>query len=59
MKKYRVQYNIGKAKYVVSYSDSTNQHEDGSIFFDIKIFKNKKALSAFISDLTKQGYIEA
>jgi hypothetical protein len=58
MKKYRVQYNIGKSKYVVSYSNGAEQHDDGSIFFDVKIFSNKKLLNKFIETLSSQGYIE-
>jgi len=40
--------NVGKAKYVVSYCDGTKHHADGSDFYDIAIFKNKKHKDVFI-----------
>lgn len=45
--------NIGRAKYVVSYHDEENPkyHEDGSKFFDIAIFKNRKEKDTFIKGL--------
>jgi len=50
--KYYEQYNVGKAKYVVSYSNGTKKHNDGSEFWDIAIFKSKKAKNEFIKNLT-------
>jgi hypothetical protein len=44
-------YNVGKAKYVVNYSDGSKQHSDGSEFFDIAIFKSKKKMNAFVTSL--------
>ena len=58
MKTFRVQYNIGKAKYVVSYYDGAKKHPDGSPFFDITIFKNKIKLNKFTKNLIEKGYIE-
>ena len=58
MKRFNIMYNIGKAKYVVNYHDGTMIHPDGSDFFAIKIFKNKKDLAAFIKELKTDGYIE-
>ena len=55
-KRFKRQDGIGKAKYTVSYHDGKKKHKDGSDFFDIKIFKNKKDLSDFVGTLTKQGY---
>lgn len=46
-----VQHNIGKAKHVVSFSDGTKKHQDGSEFFDVKIFKSKDKMNNFIRDL--------
>ena len=43
--------NVGKAKYVVSYSNGKKKHKDGSEFFDIAIFSNKKAKNQFITEL--------
>lgn len=49
--KYNIMYNVGKAKYLVSYSDGTKKHKDGSEFFDIEIFKSKKAMNEFLKKL--------
>ncbi len=56
IKRFHTQNNIGKAKYTVSYHDGIKEHKDGSDFFDIAIFKNKKAFAAFQKELLKQGY---
>lgn len=58
MKKYNVMYRIGHAKYVVNFHDGISKYNDGSEFFNIKIFKNKKLLNAFISELISNGYKE-
>ena len=58
MKTFNVMYGIGKAKYVVNFHDGVQTHKDGSPFFDIMIFKNKKALGAFTNELRGQGYAE-
>lgn len=48
--------NIGKAKYVVNYHNSIKTHNDGSPFFDIAIFSNKRKKNQFIKELMQQGY---
>jgi hypothetical protein len=48
--------NVGSAKYTVNYYDGKKTHKDGSPFYDMKIFKNKKDLNEFISGLVKKGY---
>jgi len=58
-KTYHIQYNIGKARYVVSFHDGHKTHPDGSPFFDIAIFTNKRGLLKAIDRLEKQGYREA
>ena len=55
-KRFKRQDGIGKAKYTISFHDGKKKHKDGSDFFDIKIFKNKKDLSNFVGTLVKQGY---
>lgn len=57
MKRYYTQDNIGKAKYVVNYHDGAKTHKDGSDFFDIVIFKNKKKRDGFIALLVYAGYV--
>jgi hypothetical protein len=49
--KINIMYNVGKAKYLVSYSDGSKTHKDGSEFFDVAIFKSKKAMYQFITSL--------
>lgn len=58
MKKFNCQYNVGKTKYSVNYHDGVQKHEDGSEFFGIAIFRNKKKFNKFISQLRKDGYTE-
>ena len=50
---YNIQYNIGKAKYLVNYHKG-KKHKDGSKFFDIAIFKNKNKMNEFIKTLNKR-----
>ena len=50
------QDNIGTAKYTVSYHDGVKKHRDGSPFFDIAIFRNKKKMQGFIDKLVSEGY---
>lgn len=58
MKTFNIRNNIGKAKYVVNHHDGVKIHEDGSPFFDLSIFSNKRKLAKFVKDLMKQGYQE-
>lgn len=58
MKKFYIQCNIGKAKYVVNHYDGNKKHDDGSDFFDVSIFRNKKKLHEFVARLQQDGYIE-
>lgn len=46
---YFIQYGIGKAKYCLSYYIG-NKHDDGSKFYELRIFKSKKALNNFIKN---------
>ena len=58
MKKYNIMYGIGHAKYVVNTHDGIQIHPDGSEFWGIDTFKNKKKLNACIKDLKNNGYKE-
>ena len=49
-------FNVGKSKYIVNYHDGCKKHKDGSDFFDIAIFSNKKLFANFQKDLLKNGY---
>jgi len=57
-KEYNIMYNIGRAKYVVNSHDGIKTHRDGSRFFDVAIFKNKKKLNLYIKSLKENGYAE-
>lgn len=56
MKTYYQLFNVGTAKYVVNFHNGTKKHKDGSRFYDIKIFRNKKKLKEFITNLENLGY---
>ena len=56
MKNYNIQNNIGKAKYVVNFHDGEKTHKDGSLFWDIKVFKTKQSRMDFVKELNRQGY---
>ena len=51
----KIQRNIGKSKYLVSYYTG-KKHSDGSDFYDIAIFKSKKATDEFITSLWEDYY---
>lgn len=51
--------NVGKCKYTVNFHDGVQKHRDGSAFFDIRIFTNKKKRDKFIQGLRNQGYAES
>ncbi len=60
MKKFYVQTSIGKAKYIVNlYPDGALTHPDGSEFWGIRIFSNKRKLEKFIKGLRAAGYEES
>jgi hypothetical protein len=58
MKTFNIMYNVGKSKYIVRFHNGEKIHTDGSKFFDINIFKNKKTLNKFVSELIIVGYIK-
>lgn len=56
MKTFYRQDNIGKAKYTINYHDGISLHNDGSPFFSMRIFRNKKNMYDFIKNLVLNGY---
>ena len=56
MKTFNEQSNIGKAKYVVNYHNGEKTHNDGSPFFDIAIFSNKRKKNSFVRELLRLSY---
>ena len=57
MKTYRINAQIGNVKHSVSYHDGVKCHPDGSKFWDIQTFKNKKKLDAHVKYLKQNGYV--
>jgi hypothetical protein len=57
-KVYYIMYGVGKSRYAVNFHDGIKKHDDGSDFYDIAIFKNKKKMEEFIKELKKKGYKE-
>lgn len=55
---YYLMYNVGHAKYVVNYHNGERFCDDGSKFYDLAIFKNKKKLEEFVNKLIREGYEE-
>lgn len=53
---YYIMHNVGKAKYCLFFHTIGKTHKDGSAFFDLAIFKNKKKLAAAVRNLEKEGY---
>jgi hypothetical protein len=58
MKEFNIMYNIGTVKYLVNFHDGIKRHPDGSEFFDIATFSNKKLMEKFIRCLKNKGYKE-
>ena len=58
MKTFNTQINIGKAKYIINHNDGIKKHKDGSDFFDIATFSNKKVFENITKILIKDGYIQ-
>lgn len=59
MKRYNLSFNIGRSKYVVNFHDGVRTHKDGSPFYDIAIYRNKRQMESFVRRLKKLGYVEA
>jgi hypothetical protein len=46
--KFKINPQIGRAKYSISFHDGIKTHKDKSEFWDIEIFKTKKAFEKAI-----------
>jgi len=55
---YHTMTGVGKAKYVVNFHNGVSTHKDGSAFYDVALFSNKRVFARFVRDLEKQGYKE-
>jgi len=58
VKQYYLMNNIGKVKYTVNFFDGIQKHNDGSDFYEIKCFSNKKERDIFVKSLKIAGYRE-
>jgi len=56
MKTFYTQNNIGCAKYTISSHNGIDTHKDGSPFFGIHTFSNKKKFEAKQRELIASGY---
>jgi hypothetical protein len=57
MKQYSVMENVGRARFVVNFHDGRKRHADGSEFFDVRVFRNKRKLVQFVRSLRMLGYV--
>jgi hypothetical protein len=51
--------NVGHAKYVVNYHTGKKFHADGSPFYDIAIFSNKRLKDRFVKSLRAERPVAA
>ena len=58
IKQFYIMDNIGKCKYTVNTHNGVDKHKDGSDFFGVRIFKNKKKRNLYLKELKIEGYIE-
>lgn len=49
--------NVGTAKYCVHIHDGIKMHADGSPFYDLRIFKDKRVKDAVVKRLIARGYV--
>jgi hypothetical protein len=58
MKLYTTMHGIGSSKYSISAHNGKDFYKDGSPFYGIELFKNKKKYEAKIKQLRAEGYRE-
>lgn len=56
MKEFSETQNVGKVRYVVSHHNGAKLHKDGSPFFDVATFQNKRKKARFVKGLLASGY---
>lgn len=57
-KVFNTRFNIGKAKYVINSHDGIKTHADGSPFFEIECFSNKKKFLSAKKEMVENGFLE-
>jgi hypothetical protein len=50
--------NVGSTRYLVNFHDGVKTHRDGSPFYDIRLFSNKRKRNQFLAQLRRDGYTE-
>ena len=56
VKQFNEMRNVGKCRYVVNYHDGVKLHKDGSPFYDLSIFSNRRDNDKFVKSLLRDGY---
>lgn len=54
VRQYIYRQNVGKSRHVVSFHDGTKLNDDGSPFYDVRIFSRKGDAAKFMADLDAQ-----
>lgn len=49
---------LRRGQHTVNFFGGVKRHPDGSKFFDMRVFKNKRDADSFEKDLKKQGFKE-
>ena len=57
MKSFNIMYNIGRAKYCINTNDGIKKHSDGSDFYGIYLFSNKRKFERKLRELTQSAWI--
>lgn len=57
-KVYYTMDRVGSAKYTVNEHDGVQTHNDGSPFFGIALFRNKRKRNTYIKELQDKGFRE-
>ena len=57
IKRYYEMANVGTVKYLVNTHDGVDTHKDGSPFYGVATFSNKRKKDAFIRALVRDGYV--
>lgn len=50
--------NVGSTRYVVNFHNGVDTHDDGSPFYDMRGFSNRRVRDKFIRHLREEGYVE-
>lgn len=56
-KKFYEMYGIGTTKYSVHMHDGVQTHQDGSPFYGIALFRNRRKKDQYVRELKRQGYV--